>query len=144
MDGFAWRRWLNAREAVLLRKEVEEYEQKRLDRDRRMKSRLVAVAVGRDAEALRQSYPDRSRYLILPAEINPYIYHPGDNIPPRFNAIISLRTNDIYAPFPFRPLLHRFQAPVRAPEPDAPRYRVTLAVGRRHEPWLERVERLSP
>jgi hypothetical protein len=115
-----------------------------MEKERRMGSRLVAVAVGRDAEALRGSYPDRSRYLILPVEIDLSVDSGGDKSP-RFRPVISLRDDDIAVPLPLRPLLDSFRPPnIRAPEPEAPRYRVTLAAGQRHELWLEKVERLSP
>jgi len=144
MDGFAWKRWIAAREAVLRRKTPEEYELQRMEKERRMGTRLVAVAAGRDAEALRGSYPDRSRYLILPVKVDPYWYSPADQ-DPALNAHVSLRNDDIYAPLPFRPLLERFQPRYGRPlEPDAPRYRLTLAVGSRYEPWVEKVERLAP
>jgi hypothetical protein len=139
MDGFAWKSWIAAREAVLRRKTPEDYELQRMDRERRMGTRLVAVAVGRDAEALRGNYPDRSRFLILPAKVDPYWYQPAPSAP-GLNARVSLRNDDIYAPLPFRPLLERFQPSYGSvPEPDAPRYRVTLAVGSRYEPWVERL-----
>src|SRR6202035_290539 len=66
MEGPAWRRWLveQQQHADLAATQSQALD---LDWERRMGTRLFYVAAGRDPEALRQRYPDRAHYLILPA-----------------------------------------------------------------------------
>jgi hypothetical protein len=108
-----------------------------------MQSRLVNVALGRDAAALRSRFPQRDRYLILPVEVEPYLSKSKDQ-GPQLSASVSLRSPDLYVPLSLRPILNRFRERLRHDPITAPRYRVTLAVGRRHEPWLEKAEPLAP
>jgi len=148
MEGPAWSRWLAARQrevaAKILRTKEDTWSQKELEQDQRTGSRLMAVATGRDGRELRTRYPDRSRYLILPAEISvsAWAAERGSNY---LRGDVALRSDRISVPLSLRPALRAF---VREHGdrfwPTEPRYGLTLAVGQRHEPWLEAVAPLAP
>jgi hypothetical protein len=142
MDGPAWRHWLEARKRELSAQKC--CNQEDLDREERIGSRLVAVAAGLDARALRASYPDRSRDLILPAQIRLSRMERPDR-PAVLYGTAELRSHQVPVPLSLRPVLDAVRrGPVDRDGPKAPRYRLTLATGKRHEPWLESVERLPP
>lgn len=143
MDGPAWKQWFEAHKREMITPESQGCCQEDLDREERMGSRLVAVAAGRDANALRTAYPDRGRYLVLPAAIQIAIRQPSNS--PRFlDGTVELRNGKaVPVPLPLRPVLDAVRREPADPKGrTAPRYRVTLATGKRHEPWLEKVERL--
>ncbi len=137
MEGPAWRRWVEARKRDVEVRGAEEREdlrkglQYRLDEDLQKGSRLVAVAAGRDARELRLRFPDRGRYLILPAEISLSTWLPSGS---HFvlHGTAKLRNDHIAVPLSLR---SRFELG---------HYRVTVATGRRFEPWLESFEPRTP
>ncbi|HWN43802.1 MAG TPA: DUF4824 family protein [Thermoanaerobaculia bacterium] len=150
MDGEAWQRWVAKR-----RRQVEEERRKEPDSDcppgsdlEQMLvsgSRLVVVDAGRDREALRRRHPDRSRYLVVPGTVDAREVRPGV-----FEGLVSdLRVNSIHVPLRLRPALDELVTAERMRREtsnsayvDSPRYRATVAFGRRGEPWLVSVEKL--
>ncbi|HVG08368.1 MAG TPA: DUF4824 family protein [Thermoanaerobaculia bacterium] len=153
MDGEAWQRWIAKR-----RRQVEEERRKEPESDcppgadlEQMLvsgSRLVVVDAGRDPEALRRRHPDRSRYLVVPGTV-----HAREASPGAFEGLVSeLRVNSIHVPLRLRPLLDEIVTAERVRRetstavdvpPRPPRYRATVAFGKRGEPWLVNVEKLS-
>lgn len=149
MEGEAWRRWIAKR-----RRQVEEEKRKEPDSDCPpgsdleqalvSGSRLVVVDAGKDREALRRRHPDRSRYLVVPGTVHVREARPGV-----FEGLVSeLRVNSIHVPLRLKPLLDELVTaermrsnPANAP-PRPPRYRATVAFGRRGEPWLVNLEPL--
>lgn len=136
LGGETWQSYLASREKKLRdpatgvrqwKSEIEEL--------RRRGSRLVAVDVGLDPEELRRHYPDRSRFLILPAAVGA---HPLPEARGGFMAgyISNLKIQEIYMPWPVEQALYR--APWDSKNWEY-RYQVVLAVGRRYEPWLVRL-----
>jgi hypothetical protein len=112
--------------------------ERRLKRIRDMESRLYAVDVGLDPEALRQRYPDRSRFLIVGGVVRPH-YLPGEK---RLRGYIQrLDIASIHIPLDkralFEPLVQVRKHAVYGLH--RPRYEVTLRYGSRYEPWIERV-----
>jgi hypothetical protein len=101
-------------------------------------SRLFAVAAGRDAEALRQRYPDRTHYLILPARVHLRLVSLGT-----LGGIAELLNDQIHVPPSLRSVFDRLPPEPEVQAEKRPRYRVTIATGKRHELWLESAERLS-
>jgi len=152
MDGEAWRSWVAKR-----RRQVEEERRKEPDSDCPpgsdleqllvSGSRLVVVDAGRDRHALRHRHPDRSRYLVLPGTV-----HVSESSPGVFHGLVSeLRVESIHVPLKLRPILDEIVTAerVRRETSDGanlppPRYRATVSFGRRGEPWLVRMEKLSP
>ena len=129
--------------------ETEEAESKEDDLDSTSGSRLVAIDAGTDPVELRRRYPDRSRYVIVPAVIgvrggSPLDAGAGEGAPVRRHGVIlRLLSRRIHVPRSF----HGALAPALEshPTPEEPqRYRVTLAFGRRFEPWIQAVEMVEP
>lgn len=103
-------------------------------------SRLVAVDVGPDAEALRATYPDRSRYLITRGRVSVFVDAPrGERATPRLT-IAELAPATISVPRAYAALLAPWKTGAWAPYPGTPRYTVALRYGRFHEPWIAGVD----
>jgi hypothetical protein len=144
MGGPAWRQWFTAYKLERSTPDAQGCCQDGLEKEERMGSRLFAVAAGRDARALRTAYPDRGRYLVLPAEIRIAVRQSSSDSSRFLAGDAELRSgNAVQVPLPLRPVLDAVRREPVSPEGGkAPRYRLTLATGRRHEPWLEKVERI--
>lgn len=108
-------------------------------------SRLFAVDVGPGPDALRQRYPDRSRFAIVAAEVRAgYSYTDERKVHGR---IVQLLVDRLHVPLPLqKPLVGL--PPRKHPSsydasPEArnwqPRYTVTVNWGNRFEPWVEAV-----
>jgi hypothetical protein len=104
-------------------------------------SRLMAVDIGPNPSVLRQQYPDRSRYLILPALYRAEYVTPvrdtADNQvePGRVEGrITQLLPGTLHVPRPLRDSLLGLGA--AAPD-STTRYEFTMKVGRRWEAWVE-------
>jgi hypothetical protein len=146
MEGEAWQRWLakRRREAEDQKRAAEEsdcpssgdFEQMQM-----RESRLVLVDAGLDREALRRRHPDRGRFVIVPGVVGP------DGV------VSELGLESIHVPRRLRPVLdeivtaelvRRYRIAGAEDGPRPPRYRMNVAFGRRGEPWLVSVEKLSP
>lgn len=150
MDGEAWQRWVAQR-----RRQVEKDRRENPDSDcppgRDLEemlesgSRLIVVDAGKDREALRRRHPDRSRYFVVPGRVDAREVKPGV-----FQGLVSeLRVDSIHVPLRLRPVLDEIvtagrlrQETSNSAEPGPPRFRATVAFGRRGEPWLVDVEKL--
>ena len=167
-DGEAWDRWIGGREERVrkLRRDVDEGTAEpraltdaevMLSFDRTMRSRLFPVDAGVDADALQRRYGDRHRYAVLAGSLRPKIVQPESEEPTLSGDVLGLVVSPVYVPRGLRRHLEAFlpeetwdeiEARERRtaesgwPVPTPPRYRATLAIGRRHEPWLLRVERM--
>ncbi|MEE8606823.1 MAG: DUF4824 family protein [Nitrospiraceae bacterium] len=156
-EGDAWRQWLAdaEREVQGTAEGVQRRESSRrdlqsandrLDRLRKLGSRLIAVDVGADPDQLRQAYPDRTRFIVAPAEVNLIflrewtgkdgIYHP----PYLGGRMSQLLVQYIHAPTEKRGVLAHY---ARERMYLGPRYSVTIHYGHRYEPWIVGVEPLS-
>lgn len=105
--------------------------QERLYGEKHKRSRLFAVDAGRDAAALRRTYPNRHQYAIVRAKIEPAWRPSGSR--ELTGMISSLSVDEIMVPFAFRPLaeaLSQNKSDEREP------FVATVAYGRRLEPWL--------
>jgi Domain of unknown function (DUF4824) len=104
-------------------------------------SRLMAVDIGRDPLALRAQYPERGRYLILPAtygvDFTPAERDSAGTVtaPPKVaGRIWDLLPGTLVVPEPFRDSLMA----LGAGRPDsATHYEFTVKVGSRWEAWVE-------
>ncbi len=144
MDGEAWKRLFvqRSREVEEQRSKAEESDcppGSDLEQMRTRESRLVVVDAGLDRHSLRLRHPDRSRSVIVPGVVGP------DGV------VSELGLESIHVPRRLRPVLdeivtaelvqrHRIAGAEDGPRP--PRYRATVAFGRRGEPWLVSVEKL--
>jgi hypothetical protein len=114
------------------------------------RSQLVVVDVGSNADELRVRYPDRTRFLVLRAFVS-LVYVPKSRDPngekPRLTGTIpNILPDMIYVPRELRvpgDVLSTKPAPDEWPGSllkHDPRYRVTLAVGKRLEPRVVKVQ----
>jgi hypothetical protein len=108
-----------------------------LRQEREEHSRLFVVDADLDAAALRARWPDRSAHLILRGRVRPdlTVSHPAGAAEWRWvGHVEAVSIDQIHVP-----LAHRagFESVLAMPWPRADaRYAVTLAYGRRHEPWI--------
>lgn len=108
-----------------------------LYQEERINSRLFAVDAGHDAAGLRAKYPDRNRYAIVRGQIQPRL---GEiNHKPKLSAYISnLSITQINVPARYRQIFEPLQQSARTNRYDAAvsPYKVTMAFGKRLEPWI--------
>ena len=152
LAGPAWQRALEAARANAARHEAaalanagnKEFADKaqrareQLKAEENSNSRLFAIDAGLDLAALRATYPDRSRFLILKAHVRPRLDsrerktvvtgYVGELAVPTVNVPHALRP-------PLEPVVRELP---RTPSELGP-FEATLAVGRRLEPWIEAV-----
>lgn len=136
----------------------DDQERKRLERqiewirvDLQSQSRLFAVDAGGDPETLRQRYADRSRYVIVAAEIRIRATRVKDQPQRLFGSIRTLLTDRLHVPLalqeplaklPDRPYRSRYDDDSEVPQWQ-PYYTVQVRWGRRYEPWIEVIELTS-
>lgn len=123
-------------------------------------SRLMEIDLGTDADALRARYPDRGRYLILPAIVGLRVSAPRDGEPvePFSVRVLQLLPAQVVVPTRLRQAFEGVTASVARPRvttvrPGAtpqvpaivmpPRYEVTLGVDRAHQLYLVDAQRLA-
>jgi hypothetical protein len=110
---------------------------KQKEYQRATESRLFAVDAGTNAEALRDRYPDRSRFLVIRGTITPQ--RRQENGRDELTGTISrLAVNLIHVPQQFHPVFNELSSRHQADTTrlPSPRYAVEVAVGSRLEPWL--------
>lgn len=162
-EGESWARFLAAREAEVdgvrravaagtaSRRELEDAEAL-LALDREKRSRLLPIDAARDAAGLAARPPDRRRVAVLPALLTVHVIREEAG-QVSLRPFLELRVGSIHVPHrmrgTFAPWLPRETPDERDrrlagsppwPAPAPPRYRATVAWGRRHEPWLVAVE----
>jgi hypothetical protein len=157
-DGDSWTRWLAAREDRLRKRLPQAEAEALLGLDRTMRSRLVPVDAGRDAETLRRRFADRSRYLIVPALIRAVQGGAETGDPSWRGQIAELLVPTIHVPRELAPALKTFlpqeteaEAGKREqrerqpswPAPMPPRYHAVVTFGSRNEPWLIGISELA-
>jgi len=104
--------------------------------EERDNSRLFAIDAGVDLASLRAKYPDPSKYGIVRGLVRPGAGLDGTTPQPS-GYVTDLSINDINVPKDLRKLLpetrNRYALPPSSP------YDITLAIGRRLEPWIKEV-----
>lgn len=105
--------------------------------EREQRSRLFVVDAELDPDALRERYPDRSRFLVVGGRVRPH--YPYDAATRPTGTIASINVDQIHVPVDFRAVFEPDGA-LPASNDNRRRYQVTLAYGRRHEPWIVAAE----
>ncbi|MCU0250010.1 MAG: DUF4824 family protein [Vicinamibacterales bacterium] len=111
-------------------------------------SRLSVVDVDNDAAALRRRHPDRRRVAVVEATAAVrYVSNPGQ--PPfLMGRVTSVLPAEINVPREWRGALEGLQSDAQTgtwpPPQREPRFRATVAWGKRLEPWITNVELLTP
>ena len=119
------------------RQETVDNAAKRLERERITASRLFAVDAGLDPARLQETYADRARFIIAKGLVKP-TYDYGKHRRRVQGYIQRLCVEDIHVPLEHRKLLDALIAKDRSQREAAapPRYDITIAYGRRFEPWI--------
>lgn len=113
--------------------------QEQLKNEETLNSRLFAIDVGPDHDALRAKYPDRGRYLILKATLRPRL-ETGDRKTRVTGYVSELAVQRINVPHALSPILEpQLRQPSRTPTTPGANFEATLAVGQRLEPWIEAI-----
>jgi hypothetical protein len=150
LAGPAWERWSvaqqNRRDSMQAARPPAAQEHHAADRpwleaEGAGASRLMAVDFGLDPLALRRQYPERSRYLILPATyragITPALRDSSGTVtaPARVEGeVTQLLPGTVHVPRPLRDSLLALGA---AKHDSTTRFEVTLKVGTKWEAWVE-------
>jgi uncharacterized protein DUF4824 len=101
-----------------------------LESEERENSRLFAVDAGLDATALRAQYPDRAHYAIVRGQVQPMVF--GSDKAARLRGYVErLSVSQINVPLQFRRVFERESRPEQTL-----RFEVTIAYGKRFEPWI--------
>jgi len=109
-----------------------------LKQEERDGSRLFAIDAGVDLAVLRAKYPDRSKYAIVRGLVRPLV--DWDEKTPQLSGYVSdLSINDVNVPKDLRKHLPGARNGYVLP-PSSP-YEITLAIGKRLEPWIMAVSR---
>lgn len=107
-------------------------------------SRLFVADAGLDPVELRSRYSDPARYLIVRGVVRAlwgrWIAAERRLIPEYHGRIDQLLPDTIHVPLPQAGLLGPLSS---GADSSLPRYSVTLAYGRRYEPWVVSVKRLN-
>ncbi len=158
LEGDAWARWLEEqeREIAELAAEVERGEatQEQLERrrgslevERKTRSRLHAIDADADPLELRSRYPDRGRFIVVPAVIDIRVDREWDSEtermgPPELRGWIRrILVDHIHVSRAHREIFEPFREnPNRS---EGPRYRVTVAFGSRYQPWIVEAEPMT-
>src|SRR5690606_14127393 len=110
-------------------------------RERTRASRLFAIDAGTDLHALRQRYPDRSRYAIVGGTVRAWCAC-GNKQPHRLRGQINgLHIASLNVPAAWRPALIE-EMPRRHDSERLP-LRVEVSFGQRLEPWISTLDILQ-
>lgn len=105
--------------------------------EQRINSRLFVIDAGLDAASLRARYSDRHRYAIVRGQIKPGLDE--INHKPKLTAYIDgISISQINVPAVYRQIFEPLQQSARTNRYDAAvsPYKVTVAFGKRLEPWI--------
>lgn len=116
-----------------------ERSEERLTKLQISQSRLYVIDAGFDEQALAEKYTMKNKYLFMRGEIG--ITRNKNIIEGRVNKVFI---NDIHVPLPYSQQLTSLTKGEKhysyMKTPIAPRYKIQLNMGKRLEPWIERVE----
>jgi hypothetical protein len=111
-----------------------------LESERERVSRLFVVDAGLDAAALRAKYPDRSHYAIVPGLVRLASYRRGmDDVPVGY--VEDLSVASVNVPALYRAPFASAYKQTGEPRPGAGNFKVTVAFGKRLEPWIVDLQR---
>lgn len=110
-------------------------------------SRLFVINAGLDQQALRKQYPDNKKYLLLKGLVGVYISNikndAGTNVGTVSGYLKGLSIQTLHIPLEHHHVLEEAMAEEsRLPRGEAPRYEVTLNIGKRLEPWVVEVKEI--
>ena len=122
-------------------------EEERVEALQNYDTRLYAVDAGIDPQTLKEKYADGSKYIITKAQIR-VSFTPGSK--EVYGYLSRLSVSKVHVPHNFRqvidPILHFTHKKGTSFRRDdtttthPPRYQVTIAYGKRYEPWIISIE----
>ena len=170
-DGDAWKKWIAGREEELLHPkpdvpvtaETMEARRKELESERVGHSRLFVIDVGNDESELRRRYPDRAHHILADALVRLNLQRSWDEKTKTLKEaylegyVSEILVSSIHVPLEKRPVLDAIRRQREKPAgvtfqtwygmygalTAPPRYEVTLAYGRRLEPWIEEIRKIG-
>jgi len=99
-------------------------------------SRLFVVDAGLDLGTLERTYPDRNRYAIVRGRIRPRVVGEFSATAKLYGSVSQVSCDAINVPLQFRAVFPASSTGLRLPKYGGPRFHVTVAFGRRLEPWI--------
>ena len=119
------------------------YAQSELDEERHRASRLFAIDAGQDRSSLRNAYPDSAKYIIMRALIRQTWEYDENEKKIWVGRIEDLLIDTINVPLEHRAIFEPLEDQPRNDQEDqSPRYKLSVAFGKRLEPWVLRVEEM--
>lgn len=113
-----------------------------LTQEENTSSRLFVIDAGLDAHALRQKYPDRTRFMLLHGTVRPSIRDRGPGQPQATGYVARVGGGPVHVSHALRGPLESLRA--RGEPGGGDRFSATLFVGQRLEPWIAEVTPLTP
>jgi len=111
-----------------------------LAREESSNSRLFAIDAGRDAESLRARYPDRTRFLLVPATVRPRLHHPKHGTPQATGTITQPDSPGLHVPHALSAPLEGLHARGTGEPGGEDRFTAVVSTGRRLESWIEAIQ----
>ncbi|MCE5193988.1 MAG: DUF4824 family protein [Nitrospiraceae bacterium] len=161
-DGETWKRWIEKQEKLIadLEKKIRQGKsdkeelgrlQTRFKRDIKTRTRLFPIDADNDPVALRNRYPDNSRFIILPVVVRMNYYFTSYENKKSPKKIIGFLTDvlvdSIHVPLGKRsllePLRYKEKREYYTEKITEPRYVVKLHFGKRYEPWVVDVRQIK-
>ena len=124
--------------------------QKRYEKQKKSGTRLFIIDLGNDPKILRERYPDRALFMIIPAEVHAYnrsrrtYDQNGKKRPTIYARVKQLLPGRVHVPRQFQDVLYskdRKQRVLSGSRKTSlkPQYEVVLRFGKRYEPWIEEI-----
>lgn len=114
-----------------------------LENEQHSFSHLFAVDAGADRDALRRKYPNSSMYIIATAQVS-IAFYTNKGKPHLTGSIEALNIDSITAPYTIRRQLEPYLGKNNYQERQNLKYKVTVAYGKRLEPWITDFAITSP
>jgi hypothetical protein len=110
----------------------------KLQREKESASRLFVIDAGLDSNQLRKEYTDRTKYLLINGLVGVRVKDSGTSHPSLIGFIQSLSNETIHVPLPHYNFLETVMAEdsKNRSQNNPPRYKATINIGQRLEPWL--------
>jgi hypothetical protein len=110
--------------------------QDRLQREQHEASRLFIIDAGLDAQTLRQRYPDTARDIVLRGTVRAQVNQQDDDQWVVQGFVKAVAVTRVNIPLEYRSAFEPFMINEADKRDRDPNYQVTLAYGKRLEPWV--------
>ncbi len=109
-----------------------------LEREQTRNSRLFVIDVGNDEQSLRKQYADSARYIIVAGKVGISLHVVKGGVWELSGNIHSVAIREVTVPWKYRSLFEGILDRPRSSRvlQQAPRYQLSVAYGKRLEPWI--------